>query len=86
MKLLQLSAVEEGFEADFLDAVEFVQALVFDEGGGQIGVNLGTIVLDLIGAGLDEADRTRDSSRERARMAFSTRGVSSIPGIFCFAC
>ena len=34
LELLQLEAVVEGFEADFLDAVEFVQALVFDEGGG----------------------------------------------------
>jgi len=33
-----------------------------------------------------QPERTRDSSKERARMAFSTRGVSSIPGIFCFAC
>ena len=55
LELLQLEAVVEGFEADFLDAVEFVQALVFDEGGGQLGVHLGAIVLDLIGAGLDEA-------------------------------
>ena len=57
LKLLQLSAVEESFEADLLDAVELVQALVFDEGGGQLGVHLGAIVLDLIGAGLDEADQ-----------------------------
>ena len=57
LELLQLEAVVEGFEADFLDAVEFVQALVFDEGGGQLGVHLGAIVLDLIGAGLDEADQ-----------------------------
>ena len=33
-----------------------------------------------------QPERTRDSSRERARMAFSTRGVSDTPGICCCAC
>ena len=56
-KQLQLSAVEEGFQTDLLDAVEFIQGLVLNEGSGQFGIHLGTVVLDLVGAGLDEADQ-----------------------------
>ena len=33
-KLLQLQAVEEGFETDLLDAVEFVQGRIFNQGFG----------------------------------------------------
>ncbi len=55
--LLQFSAVEEGFQADFLHSVELVQGLVLNERSGQFGVHLGDIVLDHIGAGLDEADQ-----------------------------
>lgn len=56
-KQLQLSAVEEGFQADLLDAVEFVQGLVLNEGSGQLGIHVGTIVLDFVVSGLDEADQ-----------------------------
>ena len=47
--------------------------------------------LNLLGVGeavllAELAQVLLDVGARRARMAFSTRGVSSIPGIFCFAC
>ena len=57
MKFLQLSAVEEGFQADLLDAVELVQGLVLDEGSGQFCVHFGAVMLEFVDAGLDEADQ-----------------------------
>ena len=51
----QLATIEEGFKADFLDAVELVQRLVFNQGCCQFRVHLGAIVLDFIVSSLQEA-------------------------------
>ena len=58
-KQFQLSAVEEGLQTDLLDAVELVQALVFDEGGSRTGRGItGKLLLFGVfgfGVGLDDA-------------------------------
>ena len=56
-ELRQLEAIEKGFDVDFLQAIEFVHVLIFDECGGKGCVHILGIVADFIGGSLNEASQ-----------------------------
>lgn len=53
--MFQLEAVEKGFGVSFLQAIEFVEVLIFNERGGKGSVSILAIEADFVGASLNEA-------------------------------